>query len=54
MEFNISQPEIIEAIYKTILAAYTKSPIYGMPSPSQNQKLFINYVWPGKNLEEEA
>ena len=54
MEFNISQPEIIEAIYKTILAAYTKSPIYGMPSPSQNQKLFINYVWPGKSLEETA
>lgn len=54
MEFNISQPEIIEAIYKTILAAYTKPPIPGMPSPSQNQKLFINYVWPGKNLDETA
>lgn len=54
MEFNISQPEIIEAIYKTILAAYTKPPIPGIPSPSQNQKLFINYVWPGKNLDETA
>lgn len=52
MDFNISQPEITEAIYRTILAAYTESPVPDLPPAHQNCKLFINYVWPGKILNE--
>lgn len=52
MNFNISQPEITEAIYRTILAAYTESPLPDLPPAHQDRKLFINYVWPGKILNE--
>lgn len=52
MGFDISQPAITEAIYRTILAAYTESPASGLPSASADDQVFLAYAWPGTILEE--
>jgi len=52
MDFSISQPEISAAIYRTILAAYTESPVTGLPPAHPGRDVFITYVWPGKILAE--
>ncbi|MBF0375527.1 MAG: hypothetical protein HQL39_19215 [Alphaproteobacteria bacterium] len=52
MGFDISQPAITQAIYKTILAAYTESPASGLPAASADDQVFFAYSWPGATLKE--
>ncbi|MBF0336116.1 MAG: hypothetical protein HQL40_21190, partial [Alphaproteobacteria bacterium] len=52
MGFDISQPAITQAIYNTILAAYTESPASGLPAASADDQVFFAYSWPGATLKE--
>ena len=52
MGINISDPAISQAIYQTILAAYTENPMNGMSAAYPDEQVFFTYVWPGKTLKE--
>ncbi len=54
MSFQLSQPAITDSIYRTIRAAFTESPMTGLPAVHGSPSAFLAYAWPGANLNETA
>lgn len=51
MPLNIM--DLLQPVYQTILAAYTQSPMPGLPAGNGQNDTFITINWPGQEIDEK-
>ena len=45
--------DLLQPVYQTILAAYTKPPMEGLPPGNRESDIFLTLNWPGQEIDEQ-